>query len=346
MTQAGSKTDSPPRIAILLATHNGARFLGEQLDSVLNQSCRHNFFVLARDDASTDTTGDILHSYASCDPRLQVIPGEGPALGPAGNFDLLMGQALQRGATHALFCDQDDVWLPGRLETFTQAMLNLEQSAGGPLPALVCSDLTVVDDGLRQIAPSYLRYRGLRHDMDKPLRNLLMQNLVPGCASMVNRRLLEIAHPLPPGPLMHDWWCALLAASAGRIEYIDAATVLYRQHRDNALGARYVWSQFKLQLRRRRTRKKRETRHLIATVRQARAALQRLQMKAIAIPPQAEAMLYDYGDLLRRHPLHRLTTLLRYGIRRHGLTRPVRFYLLAASYQRHLPKAPKPRRSP
>ena len=65
---------------------------------------------------------------------------------------------------------------------------------------------------------------------------LLSINQVTGCAMLVNRALLQAALPLPGSALMHDWWCALLAAGGGR-QFVDQALVLYRQHGANQLGA-------------------------------------------------------------------------------------------------------------
>jgi hypothetical protein len=64
-----------------------------------------------------------------------------------------------------------------------------------------------------------------------------VQNFVTGCASIFNRSLKNIAVPIPEAALVHDWWLALVAAGLGRIGRLSEATVLYRQHGRNLIGA-------------------------------------------------------------------------------------------------------------
>ena len=69
------------------------------------------------------------------------------------------------------------------------------------------------------------------------VQGVLVQNCVTGCASLVNRPLVDLAIPIPDQVIMHDWWLALVAASCGKLEHISAATVSYRQHGSNVFGA-------------------------------------------------------------------------------------------------------------
>ena len=68
------------------------------------------------------------------------------------------------------------------------------------------------------------------------INRLLIQNVVTGCAAMANRPLVRKALPIPPEAVHHDWWFALVAAIFGRVEPVDEATVLYRQHGRNQVG--------------------------------------------------------------------------------------------------------------
>src|SRR6185295_11501211 len=70
-----------------------------------------------------------------------------------------------------------------------------------------------------------------------PFERLLMQNVVTGSTCLMNRALIDLAFPIPGEALMHDWWVALVANVTGQIGYIDHATVLYRQHAANVIGA-------------------------------------------------------------------------------------------------------------
>jgi len=96
----------------------------------------------------------------------------------------------------------------------------------------------VVDEDLAPLAPSFTRFSGLNPQSGGRFNRLLIENVVTGCATTINRALARLACPIPPAVIMHDWWLALIAAACGRLEYIAEATVLYRQHSQNCIGAR------------------------------------------------------------------------------------------------------------
>lgn len=225
-----------PMVDVLLATYNGAKYLESQLDSILAQT-HQNFRLLVSDDGSLDATPAILERYrARFGERLVLVPNPAPGQGVVRNFENLMAASLQDGlAAWAAFADQDDVWLPRKMELSLDAMLLAERSHAG-MPCLVHSDLTVVDAELRVISDSFAKYQRMDSHQCSPL-SLLSVNQVTGCTMMVNRALLQMALPLPPETIMHDWWCALVSGSGGRV-FLDAPLILYRQHGANQLGAK------------------------------------------------------------------------------------------------------------
>ncbi len=220
---------------ILLATFNGASHLAAQLDSLLSQT-EASWRLLVRDDGSSDATPRIIASYRDRYPeRIVVIDEGGERLGPAGNFARLLGVAT---AGRIMFCDQDDVWLPEKIAVTGRKMTELEGAAGRETPLLVHTDLAVVDGELRPLAPSLWRFQGVDPEKGGGLNRLLVQNCATGCTVMINRALRDLALPIPPGAMMHDWWLALVAAAFGRIGHVPEPTVLYRQHGANDTGAR------------------------------------------------------------------------------------------------------------
>jgi len=224
-----------PRIDILLATYNGANYLAAQLDSLLAQT-HQNWRLLVSDDGSTDGTLDIIESYRQClGERLILKPNPAPGRGVTGNFAHLMQVSWHDAwAQQAAFCDQDDVWLPYKLETCLTRLQALAADAPANTPCMVHADLTVVDAQLRTIHPSFVQHQ--RFDLaHSTALTLLSINHATGCAMLVNRALLQAALPLPPQAIMHDWWCALLAERAA---FIPQALLLYRQHGSNQLGAK------------------------------------------------------------------------------------------------------------
>jgi glycosyltransferase involved in cell wall biosynthesis len=227
------------RIDILLATHNGERFIEQQLESVVEQMdrrCR----LLIRDDASSDGTVAIVRRFIERRPeQIVLLEDGGPRLGACGCFGRLMEHS---NADYVTLCDQDDVWLPGRISKPLERIQAVEWELGRQTPVLAHTDLVVADEDLHPIAQSFWSYGNLDALRGNGLNRILVQNVVTGCATMVNRALAQRASPIPSAALMHDWWLALVAAAFGRIEAVPATTVLYRQHHGNRLGAtRYGW---------------------------------------------------------------------------------------------------------
>jgi len=226
----------PKKVLILMATYNGSRYLGQQIKSIQNQEHK-KWELLVRDDDSCDKTQGLLEEIARKESRLKLISDGLGRLGPADNFGVLMQFAYRTGANYVMFADQDDVWLPDKISRQMQLMEELEQ-VHGDIPILVHSDLAVVDKHLKRIHSSLMAYQGIHHESTDPLKVLLVQNFVTSCATLVNRHLLQVVQPLPKGVLMHDWWLAQCAAACGLIGYIKDATVLYRQHGENIVGAK------------------------------------------------------------------------------------------------------------
>jgi glycosyltransferase involved in cell wall biosynthesis len=221
-------------VEILLATFNGERFLREQIDSILAQNDK-NLRVLARDDGSTDETPQILKEYAAQFPDRFRVMSPGPATGTAKENFLLLLKATT--AQYICFADQDDVWLPEKVSLARHAMVWLESQWGADLPLMVFSDLTVVDDKLETLQPSFWAHEQLDPNRVHRFAALLSQNVVTGCTMMLNRPLIELALRMPAEAIMHDQWIALLASSLGRANAVHAQTVFYRQHDRNVVGS-------------------------------------------------------------------------------------------------------------
>jgi len=224
----------PSNIQVLLATFNGERFLREQIESIFAQTLP-GVSILARDDGSVDATPAILAEYASRFPeRFQVLPTIAPTGHARDNFGALLQAAT---APFVALADQDDVWMPGKLELEMDAMRAMERRYGASTPLLVFSDLEVVGEQLSPIAPSFWKHRGIDpQNIHRPGR-LLMENILTGCTALLNAPLVRFARSMPQTAAMHDWWIALLAAFLGNAAFVDQPLVLYRQHEKNVIGA-------------------------------------------------------------------------------------------------------------
>ena len=221
----------PPTV-VLLSSYNGSRYIRQQIQSIQRQSI-NDWTLIVRDDGSTDSTYEIVASLAAADARITLLRDDGN-LGPWRSFGRLMEEAKSIGAQNVFLCDQDDVWLPDKMAMQLARLSSI--SSGGSAPALVHTDLTVVDEDLHTIDPSWHRFQRMSYSETDPLRTLLIHNAVVGCTIAFNRALLEIALPVPDGAY-HDWWLAACAAAFGTIEMVKQPTVLYRQHSGNVVGA-------------------------------------------------------------------------------------------------------------
>ena len=220
-------------IDILLATYNGEPFLGKQLESIFSQT-NSDWHLTIRDDGSSDATQETIENWRSRHPdRISVIHDHQGRLGPAANYVRLMQHA---DAPYCMFCDQDDVWLPTKVQVTLDRMRAIAEQSAATVPSLVFTDLQVADEQLTVLSESMWRYR--HFNPEHTGINLLTENIITGCTVMLNRELREIATPVPEDAVMHDWWAALLATLFGRIAYVPAATILYRQHSGNDTGAK------------------------------------------------------------------------------------------------------------
>ncbi|MDE1163312.1 MAG: glycosyltransferase family 2 protein [Acidobacteriaceae bacterium] len=223
-----------PLIQVLLATYNGARFLREQIDSVLAQSYPA-VELLLRDDGSRDGTQAILEEYAANHPgRIRVLPNDGSTGHAKTNFLRLLQAST---APYVAFCDQDDEWLPNKLELEMAAMRGLEAEHGTQTPLLVFTDLRVVDEHLKTIAESFWKHQLLAEETIDHFERILAQNVVTGCTELMNDALRSLVLRMPEEAHMHDWWSALCVSSMGHAALVRQPTVQYRQHENNVLGA-------------------------------------------------------------------------------------------------------------
>jgi glycosyltransferase involved in cell wall biosynthesis len=221
-------------VHVLLATYNGERYLKEQIESILNQTYK-KIKIIIRDDGSKDETLEIVDQYINDYPGIIInITQNECNCGVAYNFLKLLEYS---SAEYIMFCDQDDIWLPNKIELSLNRIKELECKFNIATPILIHTDMQVVDENLNLISGSFWNYQLLSPDI-KSLNRLLIQNHVTGCTMMINKALRDISLPAQNGIIMHDWWIALVAATFGQIDYVNAQTMLYRQHTCNVEGAK------------------------------------------------------------------------------------------------------------
>lgn len=218
-------------VTILLATYNGERFIADQLDSLLQQTYK-NWQLLVSDDGSTDKTPAIIEKYRSAHPqRIEVLPNDGINRGSVLNFNRLFLAAKARRAAYVMFCDQDDYWLPGKIERSLSLLLVMEVEKGAHTPLLIHTRFTYVNSDL-----SVISNKKNFHARKLPvisLATMLIQNPVYGCTMMFNSALVAKINSIPACAENHDFWVSLVASAFGDIVYLPDSMILYRQHGGN-----------------------------------------------------------------------------------------------------------------
>lgn len=223
-------------IAILLTTFNSEKHLRPQLDSLFAQSWQ-DFKIYVHDDGSDDNTLQILTEYQLKYPQLILLHDRQAGRKAKGSFMWLLENTR---ADYYMFCDHDDVWLSDKIEKTYTKMRACEQARPGKA-VVINTDLKVVDEQLNEISPSFWAYNKIRPALLKSFEYLTVCNAFTGCTMMINQAAKELALPISEKALMHDKWIALKVAAAGGIlESIHEATVLYRQHGNNQIGARKI----------------------------------------------------------------------------------------------------------
>ncbi len=218
-------------IQILLATYNGALHLDAFLDSLVAQDYQH-WSLLVRDDGSSDATPALLERWQSrLGNRLHILHDSSQCnLGGVVNFSRLLTAST---APYIMFADQDDVWNPEKVSVTLAAMQRREAETGSTRPVLVHTDLTLVDENLRVIAPSYWKYQGIVPKNGHALNHMMLENIASGCTAMLNRPLAELSGEMPREAGLHDWWVSLVAAAFGEIVTIPVQTISWRRHGAN-----------------------------------------------------------------------------------------------------------------
>ena len=211
-----------PTISVCLAAYNGERYIAEQLRSILFQLSLGDEVIVV-DDASTDKTCDVVSSVR--DPRLVLIRGS-ENQGVLRTFET----ALSCSSGEIVFLsDQDDIWLPKKVETVLAAFNH------NPGLTLVASDALLIDENGNQIGASYYETRG---KFQAGLwANILICKFL-GCTMAFRSKLLRDALPFPRSEhVYHDIWLACVnSLNGGTTEFIAQPLVAYRRHDANVTG--------------------------------------------------------------------------------------------------------------
>lgn len=216
-----------------MATYNGEGYLEEQLDSLLRQNPGDgiDYHIYVRDDGSSDTTPAILERYSRRYDNIHIVADEVAHRGCRDGFLYLAGKV---DADCYFFSDQDDVWNPDKVATTLRELIKYDDA----LPAMVHTDLEVVDRNLNTLRPSFFRMTGFNPEYSSSLGYTCAYSTVTGCTVAFNRAARDLLIKAPLTTCLHDRLLSLVVlAGGGTVGCLDKATIKYRQHSGNAVGA-------------------------------------------------------------------------------------------------------------
>lgn len=229
------------KIAVLLASYNGEKYITQQIESILHQDVENPIHLFIRDDGSKDNTVSIVKEIAKKDDRITLIQSEN--IGGVASFFALLNMAHDLPAEYEYFSlsDQDDVWDLDKLRIAVEAV----SSKDPQIPVLYGSSTRPVNQDLE---PIVFKRKAL-----KPfdLYNTIIQIKIPGHTHVMNRSLLNLVYNADPSRIFgHDAFLVNAAKICGCLIFDKTAHASYRQHSGNQLGTsrngRLKWIQNRL----------------------------------------------------------------------------------------------------
>ncbi len=218
-------------ISVALAAFKGEAYIEAQLRSILPQ-LSHDDEIIVSDDAPGGATERVVRRVMADDPRVFYVEGKGQ--GVVANFV----NAIRHCRGDKIFlCDQDDVWLPDKVQ---RVMAAFDNGA-----TLVLHNAYVTDKDLRITDYSFFELRGSK----KGFLHNVVKNSYMGCCMAFDRKLLKKIMPMPKYVPMHDQWIGLMGEVYGKVVFLDAPLIYYRRTGSNVTGGATSTAQ-KLQWRR------------------------------------------------------------------------------------------------
>lgn len=218
------------KISVALAAYKGEQYIAEQLDSILKQLGKNDEIIVSDDYPQGKTRDEVLKFQ---DKRIRYIEGKGE--GVVKNFE----NALNACTGDVIFlCDQDDVWLPDKVES---VMKEIQNGAD-----LVLHDAAVADSALSITEPSYFAV----HGSNASFFGNIIRNSFVGCCMAFKKETLLASLPFPKGLAMHDWWIALVAMKKKqKVVLLDKPLIKWRRHDSTVTGGKTsLWQKIKWRL--------------------------------------------------------------------------------------------------
>lgn len=205
-------------VDVALSTFNGERYLIPQIESILNQ-VGVDVNIYARDDHSSDSTISLLRALKS---NFRSLEFGDRNIGAIQSFSKILSE-IPNG-NYVAFSDQDDVWLPGKLERAVKMLQGYE------MPAMYCSNVWIGN----QNAENTSRITNLPAPK-LPLN--FFQNSAMGCTIVLNKEAHGLLKNLPmTHSIMHDWFILICIQSVGEVIFDTNPNMIYRIHEEQSIG--------------------------------------------------------------------------------------------------------------
>lgn len=203
------------KISVCIACYNGEKYIKEQLESILLQ-LKENDEIIVSDDDSNDNTLNIIEQFA--DSRIIVVKNN-YIKGVNHNFE----NALKKATGDYIFlCDQDDVWLPNKIEICVLELLKFD---------LVVSNCSVVDKDMNILNQSYFEIA----KSGKGFFKNFYKSTYLGCCLAFKKEILKDILPIPNNLLLfHDWWFGFIAELCFKVKFIEIPCMYYRRHSETS----------------------------------------------------------------------------------------------------------------
>ena len=213
-----------PKVTILMCTFNGEDYIEDQLDSFQCQTYQ-NWRLIVSDDGSTDKTLRILNQYKKKWGARKIQIVKGPQQGFSANFMSLL-QNKKYGGDYFFLSDQDDVWMPKKIDDYL-TIFNIKKVS------LIGGSTVYVDNNLFKIGHSLI------HKHKPSFSNALVQSMFGGNTIAFNAKLKnEIESINSKNAPSYDWFLYILNTSMGNnVYYMQEPKIFYRQHQNSLVGS-------------------------------------------------------------------------------------------------------------
>lgn len=207
-------------VSIAMAVCNGEKFLKQQIDSILCQLEKNDELIISYD-PSTDLTLEIIEEYRKKDNRVKLFINQDHSMGLVSNFNNAL---LHCRGDIVFYSDQDDYWMPGKIDIMVRHFDN-------PEVTVAIHDAELVDEAFNIIESSTFKLRGGARDTI--IGNLIRLSYI-GCCMAFRNEMLKYIIPLPTNKRSHDWWTGCICMCYGKMSVENQQLIKHKIHDNNA----------------------------------------------------------------------------------------------------------------